>query len=108
MDDETKALLRELIAQNRELVALNRVAAYPAAKAAMRDAFVDTGGAPRIDRVKVYQNLDGKQTQREIASQASVNQSTVSRWGREWQRLGLIDDSGKAVFNLSDYLPEIN
>lgn len=101
MDDEAKTLLREL-------VTLNRLATYPAAKAAMRDAFFDKDGQPRTDRVKVYQNLDGNQTQRDVATAAGVNQSSVSRWSREWQRIGLVDGSGKAAFNLSDYFSEVS
>lgn len=108
MDDEAKALLLDLVTLNRELVALSRLAAYPAAKTTMRAAFLEKDGAVRTDRAKVYQKLKGKQSQREIAGEVNVNQSSVSRWSREWQRLGLVDDSGKAVFDLSDYLPEIN
>lgn len=100
MDEEAKAILREL-------VTLNRITSYPAAKAAVRDAFFDKNGEPRRDRVDVYKALDGQLSQRDVAGKAGVNQSSVSRWSREWQRLGLVDGSGRAMFELGDFFPEI-
>jgi hypothetical protein len=38
----------------------------------------------------VYEALDGEATQTMIQDKTSVNQASVSIWGREWQALGIV------------------
>lgn len=87
----------------RELVQLTRVSTYPVAKEILRETFFD-GDGPQEKWVRVYANLDGR-SQREVADAAGVDQSTVSRWSREWKRLGLVGEDGDAVFDIYDFFP---
>lgn len=97
-DESTEELLREL-------VQLTRVSTYPVAKEMLRDAFFE-GDEPREKRIRVYANLDGS-PQREVAETAGTSQTSVSNWSQEWERLGLVDEDGKAVFDIFDFFPEL-
>lgn len=99
MGDNTETQLLQ------ELVELTRVATYPVARDVLRDVFFE-GGEPQMVRVQVYANLDGR-PQREIAEVADTSQTSVSKWSREWSRIGLVRGDGTAVFNIYDFFPEL-
>lgn len=89
----------------RELVRLTRVQVHPVAKDMLRDELF-AGDEPEMDRVRVYAALDGS-AQREVADEAGVHQTTVSRWSRDWRRKGLVDAEGVAVFDPYDFFPDL-
>lgn len=89
----------------QELVQLTRVLVRPAARQWLESEFFE-GGEPQQDRIRVYANLNGR-AQREIADAAGVNQSSVSRWSKEWKRKGLVDEDGTAVLDFYHFFPEL-
>lgn len=88
------------------LVQLQRVQVHPVAKSLLEDIFFEDG-EPRLKRVRVYARLDGS-SQSKIAEQAGVSQPSVSAWTRDWKRVGLVSQEGKAVFDILDFFPELN
>lgn len=42
----------------------------------------------------VYEAFDGKATQRIIQEKTRVDQGQISRWGQEWEALGIVVDIG--------------
>ena len=95
MNEQTKLL--------KELVQLARVQVYPVAYRLLESEFFQDGEA-QLDRIQVYGHLNGS-AQRDVAKAAGVNQSSVSRWSTSWKRKGLVDDEGKAVFDIFDFFP---
>lgn len=50
-------------------------------------------GTLKTDKEKwVYEALDGEATQAMIHDRTSVPQQTISRWGKEWEALGIVVD----------------
>jgi hypothetical protein len=89
-----------------ELVQLARVMVNPTAKKLMREEFFK-GEEPLLDRIRVYARLDGRTTVRDVAEAAGVGKSTVSSWGIEWRRKGLVSEDNAAVFKFFDFFPEL-
>lgn len=42
----------------------------------------------------VYEALDGKATQAMIQQKTGVDQTTISKWGQEWEALGIVVNVG--------------
>lgn len=81
------ALLRELVESLREIVAWARVAGYPVAKHALTTA-LDSD-----EKRLVYHLTDGRRSVKEIEELSGVNVRYISEWGREWEKMGIVEPS---------------
>jgi len=91
----------------RELVQLARVRTYPVAREVLRSTFYQADETPRLKWVRAYAHMDGKRSQTAVGEAAGASQASVSTWSRDWQRLGLVTDDGRAVFDIYSFFPEL-
>lgn len=61
-----------------------------------------------------YQSSDGEKNRREVADQANVSQSTVSKWWRKWIKAGIAEavsvqrgERAMRIFSLDDFGIEV-
>jgi len=78
-------LLEQIASSLHELVRLTRATSYSAIKDLLQ-ATLDTEG-----KVLVYHLLDGTRGTKDIQDLSGVNARYVSEWGREWERLGIVE-----------------
>lgn len=76
-------LLEEAVALLRELTGWVRVLAYASAKETLA-AVLDSP-----QKRAVYEAMDGQRGVREIGTKTGVSRSLVSRWGQQWEQLGI-------------------
>jgi DNA-binding transcriptional regulator LsrR (DeoR family) len=94
MDDQVLATLKELLKWTK-------IQAIPSVKAMLQSAM------PKAEQRRVYQQLDGKQSQQQIAKALRMSQPTISRMVSAWQRAGIVEEKspGKYIrsFDLEDF-----
>jgi predicted transcriptional regulator len=94
MDDQVVSTLKEILKWTK-------IQAIPSVKATLQ------GAMPKADNRKLYQQLDGTQTQQQIAKALGISQSTISRMVSAWVRAGIVEEKspGKYIrsFDLGDF-----
>lgn len=70
----------------KEILKWVRIQAQPLAKARIEAAL------PEAAHRRLYQALDGKQTQGQLASSLKTSQPTVSRLISSWVRVGIVEE----------------
>lgn len=80
-------LLQRIASSLEELVTWTRISNFPIVKQILETA-LDTE-----QKRLVYHLLDGTKTIAEIQKLSGVNGRFISEWGREWERLGIVQDS---------------
>jgi len=81
------ALLQEIAESLRELVAWTRVIGYPTVKQ-MLETVLDSN-----EKRLVYHLTDGRRSVAEIQRLTGINVRFISEWGREWEELGIVEQS---------------
>ena len=91
---------RELLSVVKEILKWVRIQAQPIAKSRIESAL------PESAHRRLYQALDGKQTQGQLAESLKTSQPTVSRLISSWVRAGIAEECspGKYIrsFDLND------
>jgi hypothetical protein len=89
----------ELLACVKEILKWVRIQGQPAARAALQAAL------PQASHRQIYQSLNGKQTQKQLAETLKTSQPTISRLIGSWQRAGIVEEVSPGrymrVFDLS-------
>ncbi|HUT16235.1 MAG TPA: hypothetical protein VMX14_05630 [Anaerolineae bacterium] len=80
-------LLEEAVGLLRELAGWARMLGYPSLRKTL-EPVLDS----REKRV-VYEAMDGRRGVRDIEAATKVDFRTISRWGQEWERLGIVGQS---------------
>jgi hypothetical protein len=70
----------------KEILKWVRIQGQPTARAALQAAL------PEPSHRKIYQSLNGKQTQKQLAETSKTSQPTISRLIAAWQRAGVVDE----------------
>jgi hypothetical protein len=83
MNSETE----ELLATAKEILKWVRIQAQPAAKLTIEAAL------PAAAHRRLYQALDGRQTQAQLAALLKTSQPTVSRLISAWVRASIVEES---------------
>lgn len=78
---------KEIAVSLREILKWIRIQAMPAAKSTLQGTLSET-----LHR-KIYQALDGRATQMQLAKQFNTSQSTISRLITTWLRAGIAEES---------------
>ena len=78
---------KDIAASLREILKWTRIQAIPAARSTLQNTLSET-----IHR-KIYQALDGRATQMQLAKEFSTSQSTISRLITAWQRAGIAEEA---------------
>ncbi len=78
---------KELLVLVKEILKWIRVQGQPVAKSRIEAAL------PESAHRRLYQALDGKQTQGQLAASLRISQPTVSRLIGSWVRLGIVEES---------------
>jgi hypothetical protein len=92
MDSEVE---KELLASVKEILKWTRIQAQPIAKSRIEAAL------PESTHRRLYQALDGKQTQGQLAKSLSTSQPTVSRLVSSWMRAGIVEESSPGRYTKS-------
>ena len=77
---------KELVASIKEILKWIRIQAQPAAKSALEAAL------PESAHRRLYQSLDGQQTQKQMADALRTSQPTISRLINSWLRAGIVEE----------------
>jgi hypothetical protein len=77
---------RELLTPVKEILKWVRIQAQPIAKSTIEAAL------PEPAHRRLYQALDGKQTQSQLAASLGTSQPTVSRLINSWVRAGIAEE----------------
>jgi hypothetical protein len=83
---------KEIAATLREILKWIRVQAMPTAKSTLEVTLADT------THRKIYQALDGRVTQMQLATSFNMSQSTISRLISAWQRVGIAEEVSTGRF----------
>jgi hypothetical protein len=94
MDDQVLAVLREILKWTK-------VQALPSVKTTLQSAL------PKAENRKVYQQLDGTQTQQQIAKALGISQPTISRMVSAWLRAGIVEEKSPGKYIHSFDLEEL-
>jgi DNA-binding transcriptional regulator YhcF (GntR family) len=79
-----------LLASNHRIEGLLRILAQPVLQSALHRVFKDG------KQLHAYELSDGNRSTREIGKLVGVDQKTVSRWWRAWEKeYGIIEKTGK-------------
>jgi hypothetical protein len=98
-------LLEQIAQLLEELVAWTRVMAYPSVKEILETA-LDTD-----QKRLIYHLFDGTRTLRSIQQLTGVNTRFISEWGREWEKIGIVESEAmsggkgrrRGLFDLSTF-----
>jgi len=95
----------EILMTLKEILKWVRLEAAPNVKAALENMLT------KAEHRRLYQALDGKKTQKQLAEAFGITQPRVSQLVTAWQRAGIVDEvaPGKyaRAFNLEDLGIEI-
>jgi DNA-binding transcriptional regulator LsrR (DeoR family) len=94
MDDQVLSTLRELLKWTK-------IQAIPSVKASLQSAM------PKAEQRKVYQQLDGIQTQQQIGKALGMSQPTVSKMVSAWLRAGIVEEKSPGKYIRSFDLEEL-
>jgi Crp-like helix-turn-helix protein len=83
MNDQTEDILATL----KEILKWIRIEAQPVAKSRIEAILLEQGHR------RLYQALDGKQTQGQLAVSMKTSQPTVSRQISAWVRAGIVEEA---------------
>lgn len=91
----------ELLEAVREILKWVRIQAQPDARSAIEKAL------PEAAHRRLYQALDGKQTQGQLASLMKTSQPTVSRLIGSWVRAGIAEETSPGRYTKTFDLVEL-
>ncbi len=77
---------KELLVSVKEILKWIKILAQPAARSTIEAAL------PESAHRRLYQSLDGKQTQKELAALSKTSQPTISRLIGSWLRAGIVEE----------------
>jgi len=86
---------KELLALVKEMLKWIRFQAQPVAKSRLEDAL------PESVHRRLYQALDGKRTQGQLAESLKTSQPTVSHLISSWVRLGIVEEDSPGRYTKS-------
>ncbi len=86
---------KELLTAVKEILKWIRIQAQPIAKSRIEAAL------PESSHRRLYQALDGKQTQGQLAELLKTSQPTVSRLISSWVRAGIVEESSPGRYTKS-------
>jgi DNA-binding transcriptional ArsR family regulator len=86
---------KELLESVKEMLKWIRIQAQPIAKSRIEAAL------PESAHRRLYQLLDGKQTQSQLAAALKTSQPTVSRLVSSWVRAGIVEESSPGRYTRS-------
>ncbi len=96
--------IEELIKINKEILRWIKFANIER----VRDVLLSTLDTP--NKIVAYQFSDGNNTSTAVSEKAKTGQTTISRWWRNWIKLGIADSitmqggtRAKRIFDLEDY-----
>lgn len=92
MDGEVE---KELLASVKEILKWIRIQSQPVVKSRIEAAL------PESAHRRLYQSLDGEQTQSQLAKALSTSQPTVSRLISSWVRAGIVEESSPGRYTKS-------
>jgi Fic family protein len=96
----------ELLATLKEILKWIRIEAQPVARSTIEAAL------PESSHRRLYQALDGKQTQGQLAALLKTSQPTISRLINSWLRAGIVEEvsSGRYIksFDLGNLGIDVN
>ena len=78
---------KELLASVKEMLKWIKIQAQPVAKSRIESAL------PEPAQRRLYQSLDGRQTQKQLAESSKTSQPTVSRLINSWLRAGIVEET---------------
>jgi DNA-binding MarR family transcriptional regulator len=85
----------------REILKWTKIQALPSVKATLQSAL------PKAENKKLYQQLDGTQTQQQIAKALGISQPTISRLVSAWSRAGIVEEKSPGKYIHSFDLEEL-
>ena len=85
--DAQLQLLEKISASLQELVKLTRAMSHSTIRQLLQT------GLDSEEKLLVYQSLDGTKSVRDIQELTGVNLGSISRWGQEWEALGIVEPS---------------
>jgi CRP-like cAMP-binding protein len=77
---------KELVDSVKEILKWIKIQAQPTAKSILEAALPDSS------QRKIYQALDGKLTQKQLAESSRTSQPTISRLINSWQHAGIVEE----------------
>ncbi len=101
----TIKFMEEIASSLRELVNISRIVSFSYIKEKLENTLNTK------EKRLVYLAMDGNNTVSEIVESTNVNRGTISEWGQEWEKFGLVENCAvngvkgrrKKIFDLSIY-----